>query len=126
MSEHDHHPDAAIAPESELEGAYEHGRGDGAEHGPEHAPKKAPRFPFAHRSKGGVAKWKRETRFGVAALLSFVILVSVLLVNKGTKKGTKPPPLAMGNPAAEAPSPDSSSSKSKSDPAANKDKDKDR
>ncbi len=140
MSDHNYQPDVAVAPETELEGAYEHGHelehehghvsdhvheADGAEpeqgqaHDPEpgSARKKAPRLPFLHRSKSGVAKWKRETRFGLAALLSFVILVSVLLVNKGAKKGNKPPPVA-AIPSQTTAFSDSSDSKSESAPAA--------
>lgn len=139
MSDHTYQPDVAVAPETELEGAYEHGHELEHEHGhvsdhvheaggaePEQGQaqdpesvsvrKKAPRLPFLHRSKSGVAKWKRETRFGLAALLSFVILVSVLLVNKGAKKGIKPPPLAIASNSAT--SSDSSNSKSESAPAA--------
>ncbi|SIO59119.1 Nucleoid-associated protein YgaU, contains BON and LysM domains [Singulisphaera sp. GP187] len=124
MSEHDHLPDAALAPESEFEATYEHEQAhegdEGEPSGHEHAPtKKGSRFAFAQRGKLGFTKLKRETRFGIAALLSFLILVSVLLVNKGSKKGTKPPlPMAMAPP--EASSSDSSSSKPESASAPDK------
>src|SRR4051812_723183 len=80
MSDHDHHPDAGL--DLEPVPGPEH-LGDEVEREQEPAPKKkGPRLPFARRSVGGAGRWKRETRFGVAALLSFVILVTVLLINK--------------------------------------------
>src|SRR5262249_48969616 len=47
------------------------------------------RLPFAHIGASAMAKWKRETRFGIAAVVSFVILVTVLIANKG-RQNTSP------------------------------------
>ncbi len=48
-----------------------------------HAKARRFRVPFAHLSPSAVSKWKRETRFGIAVVLSFVILVTTLIMNKG-------------------------------------------
>jgi nucleoid-associated protein YgaU len=57
----------------------------------------SPRIPFL--------AMKRETRVGIATLISFVILVTCLIVNKGWIKGKSSPPLALAGPDEDKPAP---------------------
>jgi|GEM_PF-2723622 len=62
---------------------------------------KKPRIPSAKGRVRGVSRLKRETRFGLAALLSFVILITALLLNKwggSGMKGSGPPSLKVPGP----------------------------
>jgi nucleoid-associated protein YgaU len=52
------------------------------------------RFPLANS--------RRETRVGVAALLSFVVLVSVMILNRNPGTAKKSPSLALNTPVADA------------------------
>lgn len=90
------HPDspASDGPEPEYDLAPEHVHAHGHEHSEDaheegdHAqskPRARYRLPFAHLSPAAMAKWKRETRFGIAALLSFVIFVTAMIMNRGQK-----------------------------------------
>ncbi|HMB02231.1 MAG TPA: hypothetical protein VKP69_00650, partial [Isosphaeraceae bacterium] len=67
---------------------------------------------FAPRGPASAARLNREARFGIAALLSFLILVTVLIVNKGKShaRGEKIPSVAKTDnpqapPARPAPAP---------------------
>ncbi|MHC5540791.1 hypothetical protein ACYOEI_21430, partial [Singulisphaera rosea] len=92
------HPNApdSNGPEQEYTLAPEPVHGHEHEHEPPHEahadgehvePHPHPRYrlPLAHFSPAAMAKWKRETRFGVAAMLSFVIFVTAMIMNRGQK-----------------------------------------
>ncbi|WP_422926788.1 LysM peptidoglycan-binding domain-containing protein [Singulisphaera sp. PoT] len=94
--QHPHHGDdeplvheGSVVIETSHQLGYEPEQEDGHEH--EHnpdlarAPRKRFRIPLAQLNPGAVVKLKRETRFGLAVVISFGILMGVLIFKKGTK-----------------------------------------